>query len=171
MVAMCSILGRTETFHINNLIESYHNQQKTFYLECARSLQVDRLIYLLAKVLTLDYRQENVKTLYRFQSVCLTRQEEQKRQNMYMLDSDTTMDMVEKLSDTAFTCRSFTVDLVVYNIELQNDFLQSCTCSDTSKLCKHIFLVNYMLDIFYSLCHSLFFSSSAVHEKPLKSQN
>ncbi|KAL0077596.1 hypothetical protein J3Q64DRAFT_1613443, partial [Phycomyces blakesleeanus] len=89
-------------FHINNLIESYHNQLKTFYLGRARSLRVDRLIYLLAKVLTLDYRQEKVKTLYEFQSVRLTYKEEQKRQNVYMLDRSTAMKMVEKLSDTAF---------------------------------------------------------------------
>ncbi|OAD74093.1 hypothetical protein PHYBLDRAFT_144551 [Phycomyces blakesleeanus NRRL 1555(-)] len=71
--------------------------------------------------------------------------------------------MVEKLSDTVFTCRSFTVDLVVYNIKLQNSFLQNCTCLDTSKLCKHIFLVNHMLDIPYSLRESLSSSFSAVH--------
>ncbi|KAL0088988.1 hypothetical protein J3Q64DRAFT_1697258 [Phycomyces blakesleeanus] len=151
------------TFHTNNLIESYHNQLKTFYLGRARSLRVDRLIYLLAKVLTLNYRQENVKMLYRFQSVCLTRQEEQKRRNIYMLDSNTAMEMVEKLSDTAFTCRSFTVDFAIYNIELQNSFLQNCTCPNTSKLCKHIFLINCMLDISYFLRQSLSFSSSAVH--------
>ncbi|OAD65132.1 hypothetical protein PHYBLDRAFT_176408 [Phycomyces blakesleeanus NRRL 1555(-)] len=80
-----------------------------------------------------------------------------------MLDSYTAMEMVEKLSDTVFTCRSFTVDLVIYNIELQNGFLQNCTCPDTSKLCKHIFLINRMLDIPYSLCQSLSSSSSAVH--------
>ncbi|OAD71981.1 hypothetical protein PHYBLDRAFT_169891 [Phycomyces blakesleeanus NRRL 1555(-)] len=98
-----------------------------------------------------------------FQSVCLTRQEEQKRRNVYMLDSNTAMEMVEKLSDTAFTCKSFTVDFAIYNIELQNSFLQNCTCPDTSKLCKHIFLINCMLDISYFLRQSLFFSSSAVH--------
>ncbi|OAD75670.1 hypothetical protein PHYBLDRAFT_64576 [Phycomyces blakesleeanus NRRL 1555(-)] len=118
-------------------IESYHNQLKTFYFGRLISLRVDRLIYLLAKVLTLDYRQES--------------------------DSDTAMEMVEKLSDTAFTCRSFTIDLIIYNIELQNDFLQNCTCPDTSKLCKHIFLINCMLDIPYSLRQNLSSSSSAVH--------
>ncbi|OAD70582.1 hypothetical protein PHYBLDRAFT_171328 [Phycomyces blakesleeanus NRRL 1555(-)] len=100
------------TFHTNNLIESYYNQLKTFYLERVRSLRVDRLIYLLAKVLTLDYRQESVKTLYGFQS---------------------------------------------------NGFLQNCTCPDTSKLCKRIFLINRMLDIPYSLRQSLSSSSSAVY--------
>ncbi|OAD72687.1 hypothetical protein PHYBLDRAFT_73092 [Phycomyces blakesleeanus NRRL 1555(-)] len=100
------------TFHTNNLIESYYNQLKTFYLGRARSLRVDRLIYLLAKVLTLDYRQENVKTLYGFQS---------------------------------------------------NGFLQNCTCPDTSKLCKHIFLINCILDISYSLRQSLSSSPSAVY--------
>ncbi|KAL0077471.1 hypothetical protein J3Q64DRAFT_1702862 [Phycomyces blakesleeanus] len=151
------------TFHTNNLIESYHNQLKTFYLGRTRSLRVDRLIYLLAKVFTLDYRQENGKTLYGFQSVRLICQEEQKRRNTYMLDSNAAIEMVKKLNDTAFTCRSFTVDLFIYNIELQNDFLKNCTCPDTSKLCKHIFLINRMLDIPYSLRQSLFSSSSAVH--------
>ncbi|KAL0096840.1 hypothetical protein J3Q64DRAFT_1693274 [Phycomyces blakesleeanus] len=78
-------------------------------------------------------------------------------------DSNTAIKMVEKLSSTAFTCRSFTVDLVVYNIELQNVFLQNCTCLDTSKLCKHIFLINHTLGISYSLRQSLSSSSSAVH--------
>ncbi|OAD73091.1 hypothetical protein PHYBLDRAFT_71578 [Phycomyces blakesleeanus NRRL 1555(-)] len=62
----CKTWRLAATFHTNNLIESYYNQLKTFYLGRARFLQADKLIYLLAKVLTLDYRQENVKTLYEF---------------------------------------------------------------------------------------------------------
>ncbi|CEI88911.1 hypothetical protein RMCBS344292_03287 [Rhizopus microsporus] len=43
------------SFHTNNLIESHHNQLKTFYLGRSRFLRVDRLVYLLSQVVALDY--------------------------------------------------------------------------------------------------------------------
>ncbi|OAD68279.1 hypothetical protein PHYBLDRAFT_173285 [Phycomyces blakesleeanus NRRL 1555(-)] len=90
-------------FHTNNYIESYHNQLKTFYLGRARSLCIDRLIYLLAKVLTLDYRQKNVKTLYGFKAMHLSHQEELKKKKTYMLDIDkaTSMNLSSAFSSSS----------------------------------------------------------------------
>ncbi|ORE02957.1 hypothetical protein BCV72DRAFT_178975, partial [Rhizopus microsporus var. microsporus] len=63
----------------NNLIESYHNQLKTFYLGRSRSLPVDRLVYLLSQVVVLDYLQDTIKPAHDFSGFRLTANEEKKR--------------------------------------------------------------------------------------------
>ncbi|CEP08726.1 hypothetical protein, partial, partial [Parasitella parasitica] len=52
------------TFHTNNLIESYHNQLKSIYLGRSRSLRVDRLLYVLSNIVSVDYHQDLLKSLY-----------------------------------------------------------------------------------------------------------
>ncbi|KAL9558768.1 hypothetical protein MBANPS3_000755, partial [Mucor bainieri] len=69
---------RDATFHTSNLIESYHNQLKTYYLGRVRSLRVDRLVYLLSSVVTLDYQQESVRVKFGIQSSRLSKAEEKK---------------------------------------------------------------------------------------------
>ncbi|ORE12352.1 hypothetical protein BCV71DRAFT_269288 [Rhizopus microsporus] len=41
----CKVWRSSTSFHTNNLIESYHNQLKTFYLGRARRRHCDSLIY------------------------------------------------------------------------------------------------------------------------------
>ena len=71
---------KNATFNTNNLVESYHNQLKTNYLGRARSLRVDRLVYLLSQVLAVDYRQDNVRVLLGITSMSLSRDEQIKKQ-------------------------------------------------------------------------------------------
>ncbi|CEI96662.1 hypothetical protein RMCBS344292_10819 [Rhizopus microsporus] len=82
------------SFHINNLIESYHNQLKTFYLGRSRSLCVDRLVYLLSQVVALDSWQDTVKAAHDFGGFRLIASEEKKRA-AYCIDYDVACSMVE----------------------------------------------------------------------------
>ncbi|CEG73758.1 hypothetical protein RMATCC62417_09077 [Rhizopus microsporus] len=82
------------SFHINNLIESYHNQLKTFYLGRSRSLRVDRLVYLLSQVVALDSWQDTIKAAHDFGGFRLTASEEKKRA-AYCIDYDVACSMVE----------------------------------------------------------------------------
>lgn len=67
------------SFDTNNLIETYHNQLKTYYLGRSRSLRVDKLIYMLSQMVTLDYRQDAIKVMCGFKKMNLTKQEKKKK--------------------------------------------------------------------------------------------
>ena len=74
--------------------------------------------------------------------------------------------MVLKIDDDNYQCRSFTLDIIYYDIEYSNGYLRKCSCDDTSNLCKHIFLVHRILKVPISLrlpvSSSVVSSSSAV---------
>ncbi|KAI8889599.1 hypothetical protein K501DRAFT_315026 [Backusella circina FSU 941] len=57
-------LCQDASFHTNNLIESYHNQLKSFYLGRSRNVSVDRLVYVLSEIVTIDYRQESIQNVW-----------------------------------------------------------------------------------------------------------
>ncbi|CEG76618.1 hypothetical protein RMATCC62417_11490 [Rhizopus microsporus] len=141
------------SFHTNNLIESYYNQLKTFYLGRARHSRCDFLIYALQETLMIDYRQETLKCLYGFQTVKLSPNDMKKKRLAYALDEDTATSMIQRSEDDddTYDCKSFTDDYIWYEIELKNGHLFRCNCSDNSKLCKHIFLVNRVADVTYTL--------------------
>lgn len=82
------------------MIESYHNQIKTIYFGRSRNLRVDRLLYLLAKVITIDYRQDNVKTLLWLQNPRLAAEEETKKRKANTIDANIARSMVVKISET-----------------------------------------------------------------------
>ncbi|KAI8328281.1 hypothetical protein BC941DRAFT_363930 [Chlamydoabsidia padenii] len=62
-------------FHTNNLIESYHNQLKTFYLGRTKKNRMDRTIYLLSQVVVYDYRQDALQVLYGVKNFRMTKAE------------------------------------------------------------------------------------------------
>ncbi|CAO3600951.1 unnamed protein product, partial [Absidia cylindrospora] len=62
-------------FHTNNLIESYHDQRKTFYLGRSKRSRMDRTIYVLSQVVVLDYRQDALQVLYGIKQFSLTKPE------------------------------------------------------------------------------------------------
>ncbi|KAI7846565.1 hypothetical protein BDC45DRAFT_404883, partial [Circinella umbellata] len=45
-------------FNTNNLIESWHSHLKTVYLGRSRNHRVDRIIYILAEKVELDFRRD-----------------------------------------------------------------------------------------------------------------
>ncbi|PHZ09398.1 uncharacterized protein RHIMIDRAFT_262632, partial [Rhizopus microsporus ATCC 52813] len=53
--------------------------------------------------------------------------------------------------DDTYDCKSFTDDYIWYEIELKNGHLFRCNCPDNLKFCKHIFLVNRVADVPYTL--------------------
>ncbi|CEG68493.1 hypothetical protein RMATCC62417_04743 [Rhizopus microsporus] len=53
--------------------------------------------------------------------------------------------------DDIYDCKPFTDNYIWHEIELKNGHLFRCNCPDDSKLCKHIFLVNRVTDVPYTL--------------------
>ena len=68
-----------------NLMESYHNQLKTFYLGHSRSLCVDRLVYVLSQVVALGYWQDAIKSAHDSGGFRLTANEEKKEEQHIVL--------------------------------------------------------------------------------------
>ena len=152
------------SFHTNNLVESYHNQLKTFYVRCPRSVRVDRPIYLLSKVVAVDYYQEAVTCRFGFQAVKLTVEGQEKKKIADTLDYDIACGMLKEIEDSLFQCRSFTHDILYYDIEIRNSYPYSCSCPASSKVCKHIFLVNHMFQVSFT-------ERSTLHVTPVTDEN
>ncbi|KAG1174276.1 hypothetical protein G6F71_005016 [Rhizopus microsporus] len=133
-----------------NLMESYHNQLKTFYLGRSRSLRVDRLIYLLYQVVALDYWQDTIKAAHDFGGVRLTANEKKKRRAAYCIDYVVACSMVEQLEENVYQCRSFTEENLFYEMDTKEGFLKNCSCPDQTKMCKHIFLVSRVTKLPFS---------------------
>ncbi|CEG83753.1 hypothetical protein RMATCC62417_17629 [Rhizopus microsporus] len=66
--------------------------------------------------------------------------------------------------DNLFQCRSFTHDILYYDIEVRSGYLYSCSCPDSSKLCKHIFLVNRIFQVSFT-------DRSTLHVTPVTDEN
>ncbi|ORE22208.1 hypothetical protein BCV71DRAFT_165197, partial [Rhizopus microsporus] len=127
---------QTASFHTNNMIESYHNQLKTFYLGHSRSLRVDRLVYLLSQVVALDYWQDTIKAAHDFGGFRLTANEEKKGRAAYCIDYDVACSMIEQLEE---------------NMDTKEGYLKNCSCPDQTKMCKHIFLVSRVTKLLFLL--------------------
>ncbi|ORE19263.1 hypothetical protein BCV71DRAFT_283634, partial [Rhizopus microsporus] len=127
------------SFHTNNLIESYHNQLKTFYLGRSHSLHVDRLVYVLSQVVALDYWQDTIKAAHDFGGFRLKANEEKKRRASYCIDYNAACSMVEHLKENVYQCRSFTESILFYEMDTKEGFLKNCSCSGQTKMCRHIF--------------------------------
>ncbi|CAO3664065.1 unnamed protein product [Rhizopus microsporus] len=142
---------QTASFHTNNMIESYHNQLKTFYLGHSRSLRVDRLVYLLSQVVALDYWQDTIKAAHDFGGFRLTANEEKKGRAAYCIDYDVACSMIEQLEENVYQCRSFIEDILFYEMDTKEGYLKNCSCPDQTKMCKHIFLVSRVTKLLFLL--------------------
>ncbi|PHZ13300.1 uncharacterized protein RHIMIDRAFT_291064 [Rhizopus microsporus ATCC 52813] len=118
----CKAWRPSASFHTNNLIESYHNQLKTFYLGRTRHSRCDFLINTLQETLMIGYRQETLKCLYGFQTVKLSPNDMKKKRLAYALDEGTATSMVQRSEDDddMYDCKSFADDYIWYEIELKN---------------------------------------------------
>ncbi|PHZ15285.1 uncharacterized protein RHIMIDRAFT_234641 [Rhizopus microsporus ATCC 52813] len=141
---------QTASFHTNNLVESYHNQWKTFYLDHSRSLRVDRLVYLLSQMVALDYWQDIIKAAHDFDGFRLTAKEEKKRRAAYCIDYDIACYMVEQLEENVYQCKSFTENILFYEMDTKEGYLKNCSCPDRTKMCKHFFLVSRVTKLRFS---------------------
>jgi hypothetical protein len=70
---------RDAEFNTNNLIESYHNKLKTFYLGRSRNHRVDRIVYMLSKIVTLDYRRDETQVLFGIKPAYLSGFEQERK--------------------------------------------------------------------------------------------
>ncbi|KAL9540247.1 hypothetical protein MBANPS3_009795 [Mucor bainieri] len=142
------------TFYTNNnLIESYHNQLKTYYFGRARSLRVDRLVYLLSVVVTLDYQQDRARIKFGIQSSRLSKTEEKRQRLAYQIEYDIAAAMME-LVDDIYIVKSFITQDVSYQVLKSQSYLSSCYCLDQIHLCKHIFLVHRVEGVTYYAARS-----------------
>ncbi|CEP17264.1 hypothetical protein [Parasitella parasitica] len=152
----CLAWSEHASFRTNNLIESYHNQIKSLYLGRSRNLRVDHIVYLLAKVIIVDYRQDNLKTYVSIQDPRLTAEEEKRKQKARAINVDVARFMVKETEENTFCCRSFDFDNDnKYSVVVKNGYLFSCSCPDSTPLCKHIFLVHFVEKVPYSFRASL----------------
>ncbi|KAL0080212.1 hypothetical protein F4703DRAFT_1740979, partial [Phycomyces blakesleeanus] len=58
--------------HTNNLIESYHNQLKSFYFGRSRNCRIDKIIYVLSQLAERDYRQNTLEIYFDIKSIRLS---------------------------------------------------------------------------------------------------
>ncbi|KAL4211494.1 hypothetical protein AB4K20DRAFT_2011785 [Rhizopus microsporus] len=123
---------------------------KAFYLGRSRSLHVDRLIYLLSQAVALDCWQDKIKAVHDFGGFRLTANEENKGRTAYCIDYDVTCSMVEQLEENVYQCRSFTEDILFYEMDTKEGFLKNCSCPDQTNMCKHIFLVSRVTKLPFS---------------------
>ncbi|CAO3591984.1 unnamed protein product [Absidia cylindrospora] len=129
-------------FHTNNLIESYHNQLKTFYLGRSKKNRMDKTIYLLSQVVVLDYRQDALQVIYGVKNFSLTKVEKTSKNVADEIDTVTACSMIECVNENEYICKSFTVDEVSYQINIANNCVVSCSCPVPSGICKHMFLLS-----------------------------
>ncbi|KAG1451086.1 hypothetical protein G6F57_016256 [Rhizopus arrhizus] len=121
-----------------------------FYLGRSCSLCVDRLVYVLSQVVALDYWQDTIKAAHDFGGFRLTANEEKKGRAVYCIDYDVACSMVEQLEENVYQCRSFTEDILFYEMDTKEGYLKNCSCPDQTKMCKHIFLVSRVTKLPFS---------------------
>ncbi|RCH87795.1 hypothetical protein CU097_006964 [Rhizopus azygosporus] len=127
-------------------MELYHNLLKTFHMDHSRSVRVDRLIYLLSLLIATK------KPL------------NQKKNTVNVPDYDSACGMVKKIEDNLFQCKSFTHNILYYDIEVRNGYLYSCSCPAYSRLCKNVFLVNRIFQVPFT-------ERSTLHVTPVIDEN
>lgn len=163
---------KNATFHTNNMIESYHNQLKSFYLTRSRNKRVDRVVYTLVHLVVCDYRSEHVQVEFGLKDMPLNAAQSKRKREADRLDLNEAQSMVNtiivndetvsclhywsnlyeywkktKYLHQVYTCCSFTsprIDNVLYTVTLDpsGTFIANCSCLDNSPLCKHMFLVS-----------------------------
>ncbi|CEI98880.1 hypothetical protein RMCBS344292_12978 [Rhizopus microsporus] len=58
--------------------------------------------------------------------------------------------MVEQLEENVYQCRSFTENILFYEMDTKEGFLNNCSCPDQTKMCMHIFLVSRVTKLPFS---------------------
>ncbi|CAO3645158.1 unnamed protein product [Mucor hiemalis] len=137
------------------MIESYHNQLKSFYLTRSRNKRVDRVVYTLVHVVLCDYRTEHVQVEFGLKAMPLTIEQAKRKKKADAIDLSVAQSMVTlslENDGSTFFCRSFTDEDTLYKVELDGHqkFIEKCNCPDMTYLCKHIFLVSRTQAIPYS---------------------
>ncbi|RCH85252.1 hypothetical protein CU097_000999, partial [Rhizopus azygosporus] len=94
-----------------------------------------------------------LKCLYGFQTVKLSSCDMKKKKLACAFDKDAATSMAQRSEeeDDMYDYKPFTDDYIWYEAKLKNDHLFRCNCPDGSKLCKHIFLVNRVTNVPYTL--------------------
>ncbi|KAI7855669.1 hypothetical protein BDC45DRAFT_86332 [Circinella umbellata] len=103
------------SYHTNNLVESWHNRLKTFYLGKARNHRVDRIIYILTDKVELDFRKDALQVKRGIIPVWLSAKERKRRQIAYELDDKDANDKL-MACDGQINPPLFLVLVLIFNI-------------------------------------------------------
>lgn len=84
------------------MIESHHNQLKSFYLgKKLRNTRIDRVIYVLSQIIELDYRQDTLQTFLGLKKVYFSVMDLAKKKQAFNLPTDVAMSMVKANGEEA----------------------------------------------------------------------
>ncbi|OAD74894.1 hypothetical protein PHYBLDRAFT_74162, partial [Phycomyces blakesleeanus NRRL 1555(-)] len=139
--------------HTNNLTESYHNQLKFFYLGRSRNCRNDKIVYLLSQLAERDYRQDTLETYFGIKSIRLSVDDTERKRRASVIAIEKANGLIEEVEPQAlqaykmYSCKSFEEGCeLVYFIKFTTH-LHDCSCPDSARLCKHIFLVSRVFDL------------------------
>ena len=119
------------------------------YLGRSRNHRVDRIIYILAEKVELDFRRDAYQIRHGIKPIWLSTKERTRKKLAYDLSEEDARNMVT-INGNMIECKSFTTSTTYYLLSLQQygpaEFtIVSCTCPDFNLshiICKHMFLVN-----------------------------
>jgi len=77
------------------MIESYHNQLKSFYLTRGHNHRVDRVVYTLVHLVVCDYRSEHLQVELGLKDMPLTAGQASRQREAYILNLDEARSMVD----------------------------------------------------------------------------
>ncbi|OAD65926.1 hypothetical protein PHYBLDRAFT_175667 [Phycomyces blakesleeanus NRRL 1555(-)] len=139
--------------HTNNLIESYHNQLKSFYLGQSCGCRIDKIVYVLSQLVERDYRQDTLETYFGIKSIRLSVADTERKRKVNVIAIERANGLVEEVepqelqANKMYSCKSFGEGCeLVYFIKFTTH-LHDCSCPDSARLCKHIFLVSQVFDL------------------------
>ncbi|KAL0073619.1 hypothetical protein F4703DRAFT_1745935, partial [Phycomyces blakesleeanus] len=83
--------------HTNNLIESYHNQLKSFYLGRSRDCRIDKIVYILSQLAERDYRQDTLETYFDIKSIRLSVADTERKRKASVIAIERANGLVEEV--------------------------------------------------------------------------
>lgn len=81
------------------MIESYHNQLKSFYLTRSRNKRVDRVVYTLVNVVLCDYRTEHVQVELGLKAMPLTKEQAKRKRLADEVDLIVAQSMISTITE------------------------------------------------------------------------
>ena len=80
----------------------------------------------------------------------MTANEEKKRRAAYCIDYDVDCTIVEQLEENVYQYRSFTKNILFYEMDTKEGFLKNCSCPGQTKICRHVLLVSRVINLSFS---------------------
>ncbi|OAD65555.1 hypothetical protein PHYBLDRAFT_64623 [Phycomyces blakesleeanus NRRL 1555(-)] len=154
--------------HTNNLIESYYNQLKSFYLGQSCDCRIDKIVYILSQLAERDYRQDTLETYFVIKSIRLSVADTEQKRKASVIAIERANGLVEEVelqelqAYKMYSCKYFGEGCeLVYFIKFTTH-LHDCSCPDSARLCKHIFLDSRVFDLPVTVRRNVVLDSAAL---------